>query len=79
MNTSPKTITDEVQTVKLIVERYLTESGFDGLWSEDECACKLDDIMACNADNSSCRPGFLQPHNGDQDTEFSIGLFKGDI
>ena len=43
-------------TVKTIVKTYLDENGFDGLYNDD-CGCSLRDLMPCDYDVSTCKPG----------------------
>ena len=64
-------------TVKDIVVEYLQTHGYDGLFSEDECACLKDDLMPCDDPNMwECCPGYKVPcvHAGDHD--FDIGEEK---
>ena len=46
---------------KQIIEAYLREHGFDGLWCPGECACLLDDLMPCGEGCGSCEPGYRVP------------------
>lgn len=75
---TPKPITDEGRTVRTIVEEYLSEAGFDGLWSKEDCACKLDDLMPCYWDCRDCQPGFLQPLDITRENGFRIGPIRRD-
>ena len=74
-----------------LVLQALEKGGFDGLYLEpssgyageggdDGCACKLDDLMPCDAPCMECRPGYLQPLTHEQrveeDLDFSIGPTK---
>ncbi len=45
--------------LKDIVRQYLNENGYDGLYSEGECACKLDDLFPCDDPNEDCQAGYL--------------------
>ena len=58
-------------TVKEIVEKYLIENNFDGLFLEDLCACELNDLIPCNNDNCNCQPGNLLDDN---ENELIIGI-----
>ena len=43
-------------------KKYLTESGFDGLYCSGECACDLSDLYPCdNGPYFECRPGYKTP------------------
>lgn len=53
-----------------IVRKYLDENGFDGLYSENECACQLSDLVACANDFSECKPGYKVVPPDDIDSEF---------
>lgn len=46
-----------------IVEAYIREHGFDGLFNSDfECACKVDDLAPCGEDNiGGCCVGYEYP------------------
>lgn len=43
-------------TVVDIVEAYLREHDYDGLYSH-ECSCDLDDLMGCLGASYGCRAG----------------------
>ena len=47
-------------TVKLIIEKYLDDNGFDGLYCPyDPCGCYRDDLFPCaNYGNLDCVPGY---------------------
>ena len=70
-------------TVKEIIEKFLDEHGYDGLYNENgECACKRDDLMPCRHycgdGQESCCVGYLQPIT-DTDTYFKIGEEKPEV
>lgn len=46
---------------KEILEKYLRDNGYDGLYSEAECACELEDLIPCDEDPSTCEPGYKIP------------------
>ncbi len=51
-----------------IIENYLKENGFDGLYcSGANCACKNGDLFPCMESPDECIPGYLHvnPNNGD--------------
>ncbi|MDP2365057.1 MAG: hypothetical protein Q8M94_14970 [Ignavibacteria bacterium] len=43
-------------TVKEIIEKYLRENGYDGLFYE-ECFCEIDDLFPCDEDGINCELG----------------------
>lgn len=62
--------------VSEIVEKYLKDNGFDGLYAQGECACKTDNLMPCCGDCcGDCQPGYLQDNNSGE-FEFIIGRGK---
>ena len=42
-----------------IVEYGLRAKGYDGLYYEDRCACKVDDLAPCACLAEGCCPGVL--------------------
>lgn len=41
-----------------MVEKYLRENGYDGLYHEDgECACEVDDLAPCGEPCMGCSAG----------------------
>lgn len=60
-------------TLKEIVREYLKEHGYDGLFSEADCACLADDLFPCDSPRDDCQPGHRLPCDcGDHD--FHIGV-----
>jgi hypothetical protein len=59
-------------TVIEIVKAYLEENGFDGLYAEDECGCKKDDLAPCGELGESCNAGYLQK-DIEEGLDWSIG------
>jgi hypothetical protein len=48
-------------TVKEIVEKYLKDNGYDGLYSPyDECGCKIEHLFVCGAECTDCKAGYLK-------------------
>jgi hypothetical protein len=48
----------ENMNVHQIVEKYLTDNGYDGLClPEQECGCHISDLFPCGSDPSQCQPG----------------------
>jgi hypothetical protein len=62
--------------VRQIVEKYLKDNGYDGLFSEYECACSFDDFMPCSGTNDmlhECEAGHKFPCDcGEHD--YHIGI-----
>ncbi len=56
-------------TVIKIVEQYLRQNGYDGLYNENgECACKTDGLVPCEQIGDDCCAGYLAPCDcGDHD------------
>ena len=57
-----------------IVEKYLSENGYDGLYNEGDCACLNGDLAPCGEIGGGCEAGYLQsdsPADG-----FIIGKVK---
>jgi len=46
--------------VRKIVQKYLKENSFDGLYN-DECACLAKDIAPCGESMDTCEPGHKGP------------------
>lgn len=58
--------------IRDIVKAYLVTHGYDGLYEPDnDCACKLSDLMPCDQPMQSCRPGHVI--SDDEDDGFVIG------
>jgi len=52
-----------IMTVRDIIEKYLKENKYDGLFNSDnECSCNLSDLIpcGCNDDFMECEPGCFQ-------------------
>lgn len=45
-------------TVREIVEKYLRENGFDGLFDENDCACDIGGLFPCDEYFGECEPGY---------------------
>jgi hypothetical protein len=48
-------------TLREIVKKFLEDNGFDGLFSEYDCACEKDDLMPCDEPRTDCQPGYKTP------------------
>lgn len=59
-----------------LVARSLKAGGYDGLYSESECGCLLDDLAPCGEPWAGCRAGYKQPHDcigNDGSADFYVG------
>jgi len=46
-------------TVSEIIEKYLKENGYDGLYNlNGECACEIGDLIPCVDYCGDCKPGY---------------------
>lgn len=60
-------------TIKEIVEKYLTENGFDGLChAYVGCGCRIGDLMPCDEPGVNCEAGHEGPGDPDEEIEFTI-------
>ena len=49
-------------TVIDIVTEWLRDHEYDGLYSDGDCACKLDDLIPCVHEGAlNCSPGYCGP------------------
>ncbi len=54
----PVVVQDGTMNVYDIVQKYLKDNGYDGLYAE-ECGCILEDLMPCDGDCAfHCEPGY---------------------
>uniref|UniRef100_A0A6M3JQ24 Uncharacterized protein n=1 Tax=viral metagenome TaxID=1070528 RepID=A0A6M3JQ24_9ZZZZ len=60
-----------------IIQKYLKENGFDGLYSPDECACIIGDLVPCCNSPMECQPGYKIPCGCGEGHDFDIGKKKG--
>jgi hypothetical protein len=65
--------------VSEIVQKYLKDNGYDGLYSL-ECGCKIDDLCPCGMNGiiAGCKGGYLckcdpETCHADGDCEWHIG------
>ena len=60
-----------------LLEKSLRENGFDGLVQEDnECACKIGELVPCESDFSKCRAGYLVPCSCGEGCDFHITAIR---
>jgi len=45
-------------TVRDIIQGWLRDNGFDGLFNPGECACLIADLMPCEDYIARCEPGY---------------------
>lgn len=51
-----------------MLESQLRENGYDGLCNtENECGCRIGDLMPCGEYCGECQPGYLHPRSGEYD------------
>jgi len=49
-------------TVIEIIEKYLKENGYDGLYNERyECGCEIGDLAPCGEIGTDCKAGYKRP------------------
>lgn len=64
------------KSVQEIVLDYLEANGFDGLYTEGECACDKSNLAPCLGDSMWCLAGYKGPCDcGDHD--YHIGPKRG--
>jgi hypothetical protein len=68
---------DAPMTVRNILEQWLREHGYDGLYTTD-CGCKIGDLVPCGEDCTECMPGVLTSPDPDEDVEWYVGPKEGD-
>lgn len=56
-----------------IIEAYLKEKGFDGLYNHDDCGCCMSELFPCDELYSDCHAGFFQPVDPATGYDFYIG------
>jgi hypothetical protein len=49
--------------VREIVEKWLNDNGYDGLWNYHGCGCSLKDFVPCDNPIDECEPGYEIPCN----------------
>jgi len=55
-------------TVKEIIQKWLRENGYSGLYNEIGCGCTVENLMLCGESCENCQPGYNVfyaggPHN----------------
>ena len=66
---------DKIIDVQEIIIEWLTEDGYDGLYRNNECCCKIEDIGPdhCSKNAFKCTPGYLQPDPTGEVGDWKIG------
>ena len=57
--------------IQEIVEKYLIDNGYDGLYSEI-CGCEVGDLMPCG-EPRDCKAGYKVPCPGPNDCDNTVG------
>ena len=61
-------------TVLQIVEKYLKDNGYDGLYETDsECACGISDLQPCGEAFHDCVAGYAFPCTCGDHHDYHIG------
>lgn len=56
-------------TVKEILQTWLKDNGYDGLYHPGDCGCSIEDLITCDDDCSNCEPGYKHIVNNDSDVD----------
>lgn len=64
-----------VSTIREIVVMWLKDNGYDGLYENGECGCKISDLMPCGSESAfTYEPGYLFPKEEiEEGYDFMIG------
>lgn len=68
--------------IKNILEQWLKENGYDGLYRES-CGCQVGDLMPCDEPGADCKAGYKVPCPGPEvccaggDCDWHISGSKG--
>ena len=66
-------------TVKEIIEKYLKDNGYDGLYSE-EYGCEIGEMFPCSREwILSCKPGYKAEANDSSGWDYYICPSKEDV
>ena len=55
----------QITTVHEIIQNWLIEHGYDGLYDGDGCGCTVADLMPCVEYTGHCMPGYYCPCDDD--------------
>ena len=66
-------------SIEEMVQKYLADNKFDGLYNGGRCACILGDLMPCSEPNVTyCKAGhFLKMTEEEEEYGFKIGEIDG--
>lgn len=60
--------------VREIVEQYLKENGYDGLYYSDvSCGCRIGDLQPCDGPCQDCIAGYKRSVPMDHNADYWIG------
>lgn len=62
------------ETIVEILEKWLMENGYDGLFGDD-CGCRIGDLMACGEPQIDCKAGY-KVSSPDSSSDYQIGPKK---
>lgn len=63
--------------IREIIENYLEEKNYDGLFYPDRCACEKGDLFPCGEGCPECEPGYKSKCDcGDHDYHISTVKVK---
>jgi hypothetical protein len=66
--------------VKEIVQKYLADNGYDGIWNADgECCCGATGLFICEGNPEECIPGVKKPCDCGEGCDFHIGMKVSEI
>lgn len=57
-----------------MVQVFLEENGYDGLWNSDmECACLMNDLCpGCECPDNECEPGYRKDCDCEEEHQFHV-------
>lgn len=62
-------------SVKEIVEKFIRENNFDGVYS-DVCGCLVDDLAPCGEMQETCRAGYKKKCDCSENCDWHVGGTK---
>ena len=60
--------------VTKIIQEWLINNGYHGLYSPGECSCDADDLFPCGYFSTDCEPGHKMPCDCEMGCEYHIGI-----
>jgi hypothetical protein len=68
-----------MKNVEKIMEGYLLAFGYDGLYHDTDCGCKIGDLGPCGHLCLDCKPGYLtETPGGEYDWIIGPGKMGGE-